>query len=147
MKIRPELDNMTVKSKIENKENLLGEDIINLLSTIKNSTVLELDGGLGLISEHLSATNSVRLCDDGRLYFAYRRQLFPKSKVIEMNVPPSSINDNYKIVDYVVIHNNDFLDKAKKLAKKAVILTHEMLILENKEITNNEENIADPEVT
>ncbi len=147
MKNRPELDIMSVRSMINNGENLLSESVIKFLEFIENSTVLEIDGGLGLISEHLSATNRVRLCDDGRLYFVYRRQIFPKSSVIEMNISPTAISTKNPIVDYVVIHKPEFLDMAKKIAKKMVVLMYDMSVITSEVIENEKININNTEVT
>jgi hypothetical protein len=126
MKSRPELDIMVAKSKIEKGEPLLDESIINFLSFLKEGTGLELDGGLGLVSEHLSGRLKMRLCDDGRLYFTFRRQIFPKSSVMEMNITPNALSDKSPIVDYVIIHSPQWLDLAKKLAKKMVVTTYDL---------------------
>lgn len=146
MKTRPELDVMTTKSKIKNGESLLDDSVIDFLSSIKNGTGLELDGGLGLVSEHLSDRMKMRLCDDGRLYFTYRRQIFPKSSVMEMNITPNAISDKIAIVDYVIIHSPEWLELAKKLAKKMVITIYDLSTI-NVERNNEQVNIDNTKVS
>lgn len=144
MRNKPELDIADARAKIANGENLLTEKQITFLASVEDgSTVLELNGGLGLVAEYLSARAKVRLCDDGRLYFTYRRQIFPESKVTEMNISPYMLSTNNKLTDYVVIHNLEFLEIAKKLAKKSVISMSDLSIIKP-EVKNETVNINSP---
>lgn len=130
MRNKPELDIMDVKAKLSNNIPLLTDAQLTFLSVIPaGSSILELNGGLGIVSEHLSVTCRTKLCEDGRLYFTYRRQVFPKSSVTEMNISPYALSTTIQISDYVIIHSPEFLDIASKLAKKFVILMYEYSIL------------------
>mgnify|MGYP003419771184 FL=1 len=139
MRNKPELDVMGVKAKLSNGIPLLDDEQIAFLSMIeKGSSVLELNGGLGICAEHLSATCRTKLCEDGRLYFTYRRQIFPKSSVVEMNISPYALSTSIRISDYVIIHNPEFLEIARKLAKKFIFLTYEKAVISVQTKVENE---------
>jgi hypothetical protein len=121
---------MAAREKLSNGIPLLSDAEITFLSVIEaGSSTLELNGGLGIVSEHLSATCRTKLCDDGRLYFTYRRQIFPKSSVIEMNISPYALSTSIRISDFVIIHNPEFLEIARKLAKKFIVVMYEKAII------------------
>lgn len=118
----PELANMHARNLILEGKNLLDDATIDLLSFIKGAQVIEILGGLGAVAEHLSEKgNNVRLVEESRLFFVYRRQIFPYSKVIEMNVSPSAIKVVTPYYDYAIIHSEDQKELALSMAKKAVI--------------------------
>lgn len=131
MRNRPELDIADARGKIANGEKLLTDEQKVFLEAIENgASVLELSGGLGLVGEHLSERANVKLCEDGRLYFTYRRQIFPESKVTEMNISPYALSTNNKLTDYIIIHSPEYIETAKKLAKKSVMLMYNLSIVE-----------------
>lgn len=133
----PELANMHARNLILEGNPLVDDETINLLSFINGSQVIEILGGLGEIAEHLSEKgNNVRLVEESRLFFVYRRQLFPYSKVIEMNVSPSAIKVVNPYYDYAIIHSEEYKDLALSMAKKAVINVSTKEIYE-KAIVNN----------
>ena len=94
------------------------DDVADFLAPIVNSKVIEIMGGLGLVAEHLSVKgNTVKLVDEDRLFFVYRRQMFPNSKVSEINNHPSVIQSQSQPYDYAIIYGNEFLPLAKNIAK------------------------------
>ena len=98
--------------------NYVDDGIENFLSPITNSTVIEIMGGLGLVAEHLSVRgNNVKLIEELRLFLVYRRQMFPKSKVAEMNMHPNTIKSQSQPYDCAIIHSDEFLALAKNIAK------------------------------
>lgn len=133
----PELANMTARSLILEGKPLVDDSTIELLSFIKGAQVIELLGGLGEVAEHLSEKgNNVRLVEEGRLFFVYRRQIFPYSKVIEMNVAPSAIKVVTPYYDYAIIHSDDQKELALSMAKKAVVNVSTKEVYEKASVSN-----------
>ena len=133
----PELANMTARSLILEGKPLVDEATVDLLSFVNGSQVIEILGGLGEVSEHLSERgNNVRLLEESRLFFVYRRQIFPYSKVIEMNVSPSAIKVVTPYYDYAIIHSDEQKELALSMAKKAVVNVSTKEIYEKTSINN-----------
>lgn len=137
----PELANMTARSLILEGKPLVDDSIIELVSFIKGAQVIELLGGLGEVAEHLSERgNNVRLVEEGRLFFVYRRQIFPYSKVIEMNVSPSAIKVVSPYYDYAIIHSDSQKELALSMAKKAVVNVSTKEVYEKASINNTKKS-------
>lgn len=98
---------------------LIDDDVANLFSDIKSMRVIEL-GGIGIIAEYLSAHNEVRLCEETRLFFVFRRHLLPKSTVIEINVDPRTLKYSKPYYDLVVIHGPAYLEQARMLSRNLI---------------------------
>lgn len=139
----PELANMHARSLILEGKSLVDDATIDLLSFIKGAQVIEILGGLGEIAEHLSETgNNVRLVEESRLFFVYRRQIFPYSKVIEMNVSPSAIKVVTPYYDYAIIHSDDQKELALSMAKKAVVNVSTKEVYEKASVNNTKKSRA-----
>lgn len=126
-KDQPEIAVMKMRA----NSSLIGDDLKEFLSLVRDMTVIELDGSLGNVSEFLSTTNkSVRLCEEGRLYFVYRRQMWPKSTVVEMNIAPEALNNSRAYYDCVVIHDESKLAIAEKLSKRLIVNVGNLTIID-----------------
>lgn len=115
----PEIGNMDLRNKIVNNLDLVDEETVKFLSSIpKGSKIIEIEGGMGEISEHLSELgNSVRLIGDQRHFFVYREQVFPRSKVIPMNLNPDAIKAGNKVYyDYAIVHTGQYIPIAMSIA-------------------------------
>lgn len=144
----PELANMHARSLILEGKSLVDDAVIELLSFIKGAQVIEILGGLGEIAEHLSETgNNVRLVEESRLFFVYRRQIFPYSKVIEMNVSPSAIKVVTPYYDYAIIHSDDQKELALSMAKKAVVNVSTKEVYEKTSVNNTKKSRANAKDT
>lgn len=113
----PELAMTHERNKIINDIPMISDEIKDLLKPIVGQKGIEIAGGIGIVAEHLSATgNSVRLVEELSRFFVYRRQLFPNSRVIEMNVWPELIKSNKQHYDFAIIHSDEWLNIAKNIA-------------------------------
>lgn len=113
----PELAMTHERNKIINDIPMISDEIKDLLKPIVGQKGIEIAGGIGIVAEHLSATgNSVRLVEELSRFFVYRRQLFPNSRVIEMNVWPELIKSNKQHYDFAIIHSDEWLNTAKNIA-------------------------------
>jgi hypothetical protein len=65
---------------------------------------------------------------------------------MEMNISPNLLSDKAPIVDYVIIHSTEWLELAKKLAKKMVITIYDLSTI-NIEENNEQINIDDTKVS
>lgn len=147
----PEIGNAYLRNKIVNGLDLVDDNIKEFLSTISTgSKIIEIEGGMGEISEHLAELgNNVKLIGEHRLFFVYRESVFPKSKVVPMNINLSSIKAGSKAYyDYAIIHESHHIDFAKSIAKHVynVVLkeihTKELgLINEEGSINSSEESV------
>lgn len=119
------------------KEYLVLLDHINA-----TETVLDLEGGVGLVSEHLANLScKVTLQEVNRLAFSFRRNIVPNSKVTPWNIDASSIKLDKPSYDHVILRNAGNLGLAKKLAKKSIINLFSM------EVEHVLPNIKTPEAT
>lgn len=124
----------------DNTKELLDDDMIEFLKDIQGQNGIELMGRLGFISEYLSRKgNTVRLVDEERMFFVYRGHIFRNSKVVEMNIHPSYISPSVKYYDFAIIHSEEFIDLAKKIAQK-VYNVESMKIYEEITIDSNEDD-------
>lgn len=140
MKMRPETAKSILAQKISAGQ-LVDEKTANLLNEIKDGArVIEL-GGIGIVAEYLATTKncSVRLCEETRLYFVFRRNLLPKSPVIEINMDPRLLNYSKPYYDAVIINGPQYLDAARKLTS-SIIFDTELLTIEK--VNNAADNIA-----
>lgn len=112
-KLSPEA--LVARVKVDGSDIVIDSKVLDLISDIVDSKVLEVNGGIGEISEYLSLKqNRCFLTEERRLCFVYRRSLFKNSKVVEMNIDWKHIIDK-RYYDYVIIHDTKDLEKAKKL--------------------------------
>ena len=121
----PELAMGATRPRVENLElDFVDDDIVKFLDPIRESKVIEIMGGLGTAAEHLSVNgNTVDLLEELRLFFVYRRQLFPKSKVTEMNLHPQALKASKRHYDYAIIHSTEFLEFAQKIETQVYNIT------------------------
>lgn len=135
----PEIAMMYNKERAQDTEReLIDDDLIEFLKDINGQNGVELMGRLGFISEYLSRKgNTVRLVDEDRMFFVYREHIFHNSKVVEMNIHPMHINPSIKYYDFAIIHSDEFLDLAQKIAKR-VYHVESMKIYEEIAIDSNE---------
>lgn len=120
----PELAMTHERNKIINDIPMISDEIKDLLKPIVGQKGIEIAGGIGIVAEHLSATgNSVRLVEELSRFFVYRRQLFPNSRVIEMNVWPELIKSNKQHYDFAIIHSDEWLNIAKNIANTVYNVT------------------------
>lgn len=145
-KNKPELANSDARNKIINNTPLVDSVVSKNLDTIVNSKVIEIGGGLGEVSEYLSVMgNNVKLVEETRRFFVYRRNLFPDSKVVEMNVNPFAITTKLQHYDYAIIHSEDHLELAKSLATN--VFNVEKNSFYGQEPINSSEGLSDnPEI-
>jgi hypothetical protein len=117
------------------------DDVKKLLSSIlPKSSVLDLNGGVGLIAEYLSKNDClVTLTDGNRLSLSYRKALVPNSTVKFWNIESQDIKLNKPSYDYVICRSTGDYSLAFKLAKKGVVLTYEERIVN---VVDNESNTA-----
>lgn len=101
----------------------LSDEFQALLEPVMNSTVLDVAGGIGRVSEYLSIRNKcdVTLLEANRLSFSYRRTIVPNTTVKAMNAEPSSIKLNKPAYDYVIIRGTEHYDLAKRVAKIGIV--------------------------
>lgn len=127
MKTRPEVEKVKLAQKIAAGQ-LVSEDVANLLDQVESgSFVIEL-GGIGAAAEYLAIAKqcSVRLCEETRLYFVFRRSLLPTSSVTEINMDPKLLNYSKPYYDVVIISSPVYLETARKLAKTLIINTSDL---------------------
>lgn len=138
----PELAMTHERNKIINDIPMISDEIKDLLKTIVGQKGIEIAGGIGIVAEHLSATgNSVRLVEELSRFFVYRRQLFPNSKVIEMNVGAHLINSNKQHYDFAIIHSDEWLNTAKNIANIVYNVTTKET--HGQKLVNNSEGSVD----
>lgn len=141
----PELGNMDLRNKIINGLDLVDDETINFLSSIPSgSKIIEIEGGMGEISEHLSnLKNSVNLIGDQRLFFVYRGSVFPKSNVTHMNLNPNLIKPGSKVYyDYAIIHDGQYVNLAKSIAKYVYNVSSKEIYSEKEPINSAEEPVV-----
>lgn len=122
MKMRPETAKVLLAQKLESGQ-LVSEELAAILEEIPdNAFVIEL-GGIGEVSEYLANSKNcdVRLCEETRLYFVFRRNLLPKSSVTEINIDPRLLNYSKPCYDVVIINGPVYLEIARKLAKSLIV--------------------------
>lgn len=135
----PELAMTHERNKIINDIPLVSDEVKDLLKHVVGQKGIEIAGGIGVVAEHLSATgNSVRLVEELSRFFVYRRQLFPNSRVIEMNVWPDLIKSNKQHYDFAIIHSDEWLNTAKNIANAVYNVT-------TKEVHNGKVPVNNPE--
>lgn len=141
----PELGNMNIRNKIINNLDLVDDETIKFLSTIPSpSKIIEIEGGMGEISEHLSnLKNNVNLIGDQRLFFVYRNSVFPKSNVTNMNLNPNLIKPGSKVYyDYAIIHDEQYFNLAKSIAKYVYNVSSKEIYSEKELVNSVEEPIV-----
>ena len=122
--------------RVELNKDLVGHDppldVINLVSKLKGS-FLELDGGVGVVSEYLSKLgNEVTLQDSNRLSFSYRKTRVPDSKVKCWPIDLSHVKLNKPVFDYVIFSNSNQRVLALSMSKiGAVDLTSKEVVLKD----------------
>ena len=138
-KIAPEV----LAGKVNKNEDgvVLDEEVLELLKDVNDSTVLEVNGGIGEVSEYLSKNNTVSLTEERRLCFVFLKNLFKDSTVVEMNINWRKFDKN-QYYDYVIIHEGNDLSDAKKLARVAVIDLFNMKVVENEKVNSNNTKVA-----
>lgn len=134
--MRPEIEKTMLAAGVDPPDNLK-----TLLSSITpKSSVLDLNGGVGVVAEYLSKNGcDVTLTDANRLSFSYRRALVPQSAVKFWNIESCNIKLNKPSYDYVICRSTGDYSLAFKLAKKAVVLTYEERVVN---VVNNEPNVT-----
>lgn len=118
--IRPEIEKTMLAAKLDPPK-----EIIDVLSIVKKgSSVLDLNGGVGLVAEYLSKKFDcdVTLTCADRLAFSYRRTIVPQSKVKNWNIESGQIKLDKPSFDYVVCRYTGDFSLAMKLAKVKVLL-------------------------
>lgn len=117
----PELAIMNARETLQQNLPLLDPKIAEFIKPLVGSTegpILDIMSGLGVVAEALSESGcDVRLLEEQRLFFVYRKQLWPNSKVIEMNIHPSVFKTNKKIFYASIIQNDEFLEFAKSVSR------------------------------
>lgn len=126
MKMRPEIAKSILAQKVVNGA-LVCQKTVSLLGDIKGKLVIEL-GGIGAVAEYLSANNDVKLCEETRLYFVYRRHLLPNSTVVEINMDPRLLNYSKPYYDVVIISGPQYLDIARRLSSSIIFDTESLTI-------------------
>lgn len=123
---------------------LLDDDLIEFLVGIKpGSKGIEIMGRLGFIAEYLSQKGSiVKLVDEDNMFFVYRGHLFPKSKVVDMNLHPSSIKSKTQHYDFAIIHSDEFIDLAKDIATTVYQVEKREIYTKKKEEVKNEKVVV-----
>lgn len=143
----PELAMTHERNKIINDIPMISDEVNDLLKGVVGQKGIEIAGGIGIVAEHLSATgNSVRLVEELSRFFVYRRQLFPNSKVIEMNVWPDLIKSNRQHYDFAIIHSDEWLSVAKNIANTVYNVTTKEVHgkkSNEQELINNSEGSVD----
>jgi len=122
MKMRPETAKILLAQKLESGQ-LINEELAAILKDIPdNSFVIEL-GGIGEVAEYLATSKDcdVRLCEETRLYFVFRRSLLPNSSVTEINIDPRLLNYSKPCYDVVIINGPAYLEVARRLAKSLIV--------------------------
>lgn len=109
---------------VRNGEPWVDEETAALLKALEigGFTVLDIGGGVGMISEYLSRyNNTVTLIESEGLAFSYRRNILKDSNVKAINISPREVNWSTKFFDYVIIRDLSLFDRAKSMAKLGVI--------------------------
>lgn len=123
--------------RVELNKDLVGHDppldVVNLISNLKGS-FLELDGGVGVVSEYLSKLgNEVTLQDSNRLSFSYRKTRVPNSKVKCWPIDLSYIKLDKPVFDYVIFSNSNQRVLALSMSKIGVVdLASKEVVLKDK---------------
>lgn len=117
---------------------------------VGRGTVLEINGGVGIVSEYMSSKGfNVTLQDSNRLSFSYRKNVVPNSSVRQWSIDLTHIKLNGPSFDYVVCSKYD-VGFASKIAKVAVINKTEKTITyvndNSGNIVQNTEVNGNPEV-
>lgn len=121
-RVNPVISKSEFLHRLYTTKQLVNPELENVLKNIKKCKVLEI-GGIGIISEYLSLNdNEVRLCEEDSLYFDYRRQVVPNSKVIELNTNPQQLKAIKSYYDYVIIHSLEYEEVALRMSKNIVYL-------------------------
>ncbi len=108
------------------KDKLVSGDLVDyatgtLIDNVKG-TVLDINGGVGLISEYLSNRGcEVTLVAPERLAFSFRKRLVPNSKVRTMNIDGTEIKLNKPLYDFVIIRSLSHRELAMKICKKGIV--------------------------
>lgn len=115
---RPEIEKTKLAGNVP-----LEENIVKVLdNVVAGATVLDINGGVGRVSEYLSNKGCVvTLVDPNRLSFSYRRGIVPKSTVKCWNIEASSIKLDKPVFDYVIVRGTEYYELAKTIAKKGVV--------------------------
>jgi hypothetical protein len=133
---RPEIEKTKLAGKVP-----LDQDIQNILEGV-SGTVLDINGGVGRVSEYLSDRGcNVTLVDPNRLSFSYRKGIVPNSKVKCWNIEADTIKLNKPIYDYVIIRGLGYYDLAKTIAKKGVV---NLITMELENVMHNSETVTSP---
>lgn len=124
--MRPEIEKTLLAAGVDPPE-----DIVKLLSSIEpTASVIDINGGVGLLAEHLSKRGcDVTLTDGNRLSLSYRKAIVPESNVKFWSIESSNIKLNKPCYDYVICRSTGDYSLSFKLAKKAVVLTYEGKII------------------
>lgn len=117
----PEIQSAAIRSKITNGIALVSAEFEEFAKSLAGKKIVDIAGGMGEYAEHLSELgNTVSLMEELRLFFVYRRQVWPDSKVVEMNIHPSNIKyNNTPFNDLAIIHSGEFEELAKRIAKSS----------------------------
>lgn len=120
-----ELENIRIRSAIVNGIELFTEDFKQFTEGLTGRRIIELSGGMGEHAEYLAELgNNVSLVEEQRMCFVYRRQVWPNSKVVEMNIHPSKIKAMDKpFADLAIIHSDEFNEIARNIARTVYNLT------------------------
>jgi hypothetical protein len=115
---RPEIEKTKLAGNVP-----LEDNVINILGNITaGSTVLDIHGGMGRVSEYLLSKECVvTLVEPNPLGFAYRRSIVPNSTVRCWNIEGSSIKLDKPTFDYVIVRGTEHYQLAKKIAKKGIV--------------------------
>ena len=117
---------------------------IELLKDV-SGTVLDICGGIGLVSEHLINNNVcvVTLLEPDPLAFSYRKLIVPLSKVIPWNIDPMYIKMETPLFDYTIIRGSEYYEFAKKITKVAIVnletVEKEYVVLDTKTVDTDTE--------
>lgn len=133
---RPEIEKTKLAGSVP-----LDNDVIEILKTV-SGTVLDINGGVGRVSEYLSEKGcDVTLLDPNRLSFSYRRGIVPKSKVKCWNIEADSIKLDKPCFDYVIIRGLGYHDLAQKIAKKGIV---NLITVEIENVVHSSEAVKQP---
>jgi len=115
----PEIDMGRAQVNILHNIPFLDNETLDALNNISGK-IVEIEGGLGFVSEELSKKNDVVLVEEHYLFLNYRNQIFPSSKVKVMNVWPGRLDLPTPFYDWAIIHSPTWLAIAKRLAKVVI---------------------------
>jgi len=133
----PEVDMGRAQVNILHNIPFLDHETLDALNSISGK-IVEIEGGLGFVSEELSKKNDVVLVEEQYLFLNYRNQIFPKSQVRIMNVWPGRLDLPAPFYDWAIIHGLTWLAVAKRLAKVVINI-------KTKEVYYGEVPLIDPE--